>query len=373
VVKAQSIVVIMEFVLLLAVVTFLYACQVAWFLLGIRRIRDERVEHQPFVSVVIAARNEEENLAACLSSVLRQTYPEQHYEVIVMNDNSTDATEKIASAFAQTHHNLTLRNVLEDTKLRGKANALAQGIDAARGEIILITDADCRVPPTWIEETIRRFSPTVGVMGGMTLQEAHNHFTGMQSLDWAYLLGVAAATAALGLPLSSIGNNFSFRKKAYDDVGGYRNIPFSVTEDYMLFQAIVAKKQWEYRYPLDASLLVMSQPCKTFGDILRQKHRWGTGGLDMKLSGFLIMTIAFSLHVSILVGLALGHVTAVLTSFLIKAVLDYAFLHTVLRRVKRIDLLKYFYSFQLYYLLYVVALPFLVFFGGKVVWKGRTY
>jgi cellulose synthase/poly-beta-1,6-N-acetylglucosamine synthase-like glycosyltransferase len=363
----------MDFVSLLALFTFLYACQVTWFLLGIRRIREETVEHQPFVSVVIAARNEEENLAACLSSVLHQTYPEQHYEVIVMNDNSTDATEHIALTFMQRYSNLTLRNVVEDSKLRGKANALAQGIDAARGEIVLITDADCRVPPSWIEETIKRYSPSVGVMGGMTLQEAYNHFTGMQSLDWAYLLGVAAAIAALGMPLTSIGNNFSFRKKAYDDVGGYRHIPFSVTEDYMLFQAIVGKNPWEYRYPLHSSLLVMSQPCKTFADLFRQKHRWGTGGRDMKLSGFFIMAIAFSLHLSLLVGLGLGYVTAVLTSFFIKTVFDYTFLRVVLERVQRTDLLKYFYSFQLYFLLYVVALPFLVFFGGKVVWKGRTY
>lgn len=363
----------MDFVSLLVVFTLLYTCQVAWFLLGLRRIRDERIEHQPFVSVVIAARNEEENLAACLSSVLQQTYPEQQYEVILMNDNSTDSTEKIARQFEREYRNLSVRLVLEDRKLRGKANALAQGIDAARGEIILITDADCVVPATWVEETVKRYSPSVGVMGGMTLQEARNHFEGMQALDWAYLLGVAAATAALGLPLTSIGNNFSFRKKAYDDVGGYRNIPFSVTEDYMLFQAIVATKQWEYRYPLDPALLVISKPCKTIGEIIRQKHRWGTGGRDMKLSGLLIMAIGFFLHGSLLIGLALGHVTAVLTSLLVKSVLDYAFLHTILSRVRRTDLLKDFYFFQLYYILYVVALPFVVFLGGKVVWKGRTY
>lgn len=363
----------MDFISILVVFTFLYCCQVAWFLLGISRIRDERIEHRPFVSVVIAARNEEENLSACLSSVLQQTYPAQQYEVILMNDNSTDATEMIARQFEHDHRNMTVRSVVENHKLRGKANALAQGIDVARGEIILITDADCVVPSTWIEETVKRYTPSVGVMGGMTLQEARNHFEGMQALDWAYLLGIAAATVALEFPLTSIGNNFSFRKKAYDDVGGYRHIPFSVTEDYVLFQAIVKTKQWEYRYPIDPALLVISKPCKTLGEIIRQKHRWGTGGRDMKVGGMLIMATGFFLHGSLLLGLALGHVSAVLTSLLVKFIFDYAFLYAILSRVKQIDLLKHFYLFQLYYILYVVALPFIVFLGGKVVWKGRTY
>lgn len=363
----------MTFEYLLAFLTLLYSCLIVVLLVGIRRIRDEKVKQQPLVSVVIAARNEEKNLAACLSSVLHQTYPLPQYEVILMNDNSTDATESIARQFAQDYRNMAVHLVAEDPKLKGKANALAQGIDVARGDIIMITDADCVVPPTWIEETVRRYTPTVGVMGGMTLQEARNHFEGVQSLDWAYLLGVAASTASLGVPLTSIGNNFSFRKEAYNAVGGYRNIPFSVTEDYMLFQAIITKTDWDYRYPLDPDLLVMSKPCKNFREIVRQKHRWGTGGRDMTLSGLLIMAIGFSLHTALLIAPLLGQVTAMLTSLLVKCFFDYAFLHSVLTRVKRINLLNYFYSFQLYYLLYVVALPFLVFFGGKVVWKGRTY
>jgi cellulose synthase/poly-beta-1,6-N-acetylglucosamine synthase-like glycosyltransferase len=363
----------MNFEFILVVLTLLYVGQVVLFLVGLSKIRDEQFDGEPFVSVVIAARNEEESLAACLSSVTNQTYPPEKFEVIVMNDYSTDGTEQVGNSFVQRYPNVTLYRVQDDQQLQGKTNALAQGIDLARGEIILITDADCTVPSTWIEQTVRRYAPAVGVVGGMTLQQARNSFEGMQSLDWAYLLGVAASSAALGMPLTSIGNNFSFRKEAYNDVGGYRSLPFSITEDYRLFQAIIATQRWAYRYPLDPTLLVISQPCRTVRDIFRQKHRWGTGGREMKLSGLWIMAVGFSLHAALLVGLVVGQITAVLTALLVKSIADYAFLHRVLSRVQRRDLLIYFFSFELYFILYVVALPFIVFLGGKVVWKGRTY
>jgi cellulose synthase/poly-beta-1,6-N-acetylglucosamine synthase-like glycosyltransferase len=358
----------------LLVITLLYVSQVIIFLVGLDRLKDTQSHTgQPFVSVVIAARNEEHNIVDCLRSLTDQTYPSDRFEVIVANDNSTDGTQLVCTEYARAHPQVSCFETKQDEHLRGKANALAQAIDRARGEIIMITDADCVVPRSWIEETVRRYDPTVGIMGGMTLQFATNHFEGMQSLDWAYLLGIAAASVGLRNPLSTIGNNLSFRKEAYEAVGGYRKIPFSVTEDYTLFQAITRSGRWAYRYPLDPALLVMSKPCPTFVDLRRQKQRWGTGGLDMKLSGFFIMAIGFATHCFIPFVAVTSSFSWASFAALLKLSSDYFFLHNVLSRVGRLDLLKYFYSFQLYYWLYVIVLPFLVFFGGKVIWKGRTY
>ncbi len=356
------------------VVVVLYVSQIATFLIGLRQIKDDRSNsEQPFVSVIIAARNEENNLGDSLQSVTNQSYPSGKYEVIVANDNSTDSTQQICDSYSQRYSSISSFLTVPDPKLPGKPNALAQAIDRANGTIILITDADCTVPATWIEETARRYHPRLGIMGGMTLQHATRHFEGMQSLDWAYLLGVATSTVALRNPLSTIGNNLSFRKEAYEAVGGYRSIPFSVTEDYTLFQAIIQTGKWDYHYPIDPGLLVMSKPCPNFRALLRQKHRWGNGGLDMKPSGFLVMAIGFLMHGFIAAALLLGNFWLASLAWLIKMSGDYAFLHRVLHLLDRKDLLKYFYSFQLYYSVYVLILPFVVFFGGKVVWKGRTY
>lgn len=352
----------------------MYLIQVAAFLYGIRRKTDFQPGNStPYVSVIIAARNEEENIKSCVLSVSNQTYSSSLYEVIVVDDNSADETAAICNELSKTISNLTVVHTGNNRDFGGKTNALILGIEQSKGEIILVTDADCLVPRTWISSTVSQYDERVGIVGGMTLQQATTPFQGMQSLDWAYLLGIASSAATLRNPLSTIGNNLSFRRKAYDDVGGYRSIHFSVTEDYALFQAIVKSGKWDYRYPIDPNLLVISKPCRTFKEVLRQKHRWGKGGLDMTFSGFAIMGIGFLLHAMILISIFYGSVFAAAVSLLAKWLADYVFLNTVLQRVSRREDLRFFYFFEVYYHFYVLLLPFIVFFGGKVIWKGRSY
>ncbi len=351
----------------------LYLFQVSLSLLGLRRLRDEIHDTSPFISVVIAARNEERHIASCLESVLQQSYPKEKFEVIVVNDNSTDGTETICLEFAEAHDNLVYVLAHEDKTLLGKTNALDQGIEKARGDVILVTDADCTVPPTWIEWTAKRYGNKVGIVGGITIQKASNGFEGMQSLDWVYLLGLAASAVAFRNPLSLIGNNLSFRKAAYQDVGGYKKIRFSVTEDFMLFQSIVRTNRWNYLYPIDPRVLVVSEPCSALRDVIRQKHRWGRGGLDMRLTGLLIMAVGFGAHFLILLTFLIGSFFVAATGLMVKFIADYVFLYTILNRLERTDLLKHFYWFEIYFASYVLLLPFIVFFGGRVVWKGRTY
>jgi glycosyltransferase involved in cell wall biosynthesis len=115
---------------------------------GVLRQRHSRHSDQPMVSVLIAARNEEKNLAACLESLLRSNYPTAKFEILVIDDRSTDGTRELAENFArqcQQVRVVPVRQRLEN--MSGKASALCQGMEHAYGEIVLMTDADCRVPP----------------------------------------------------------------------------------------------------------------------------------------------------------------------------------------------------------------------------------
>jgi hypothetical protein len=135
----------------------------------------------------------------------------------------------------------------------------------------------------------------------------------------------------------------------------------------------VRTTKWECLYPVDPRVLVVSQPCTTLNELARQKQRWGKGGLDMKPSGLLIMTIGFCTHAFTLLTALLGSFFIAATALLLKSAADYFFLHTILTRLERTDLLKHFYWFELYFFCYVLLLPFMVFLGGKVIWKGRAY
>ncbi|HTX17975.1 MAG TPA: glycosyltransferase [Bacteroidota bacterium] len=354
----------------------LYCLQCATLIYGLRRgFKSGLSVFEPSVSIVMAARNEEANIGASLDSLLSVEYPPEKLEIVVVDDSSTDRTLELMNLRLLGHPNCRIIQARQGIDhLKGKANAIAQGIDVAKGEIILMTDADCVVPTTWVKGTVEHYADNVGVVAGLTLLHPNGWFAGMQSLDWAYILAVASAAMSLKKPLSCIGNNFSFRKRAYDDIGGYRKVPFSVTEDFALFKAMTGSGRWEYRYPLDRKTLVFSRACESMGALFRQKRRWGVGGKDIPLFGLSIMAIAFCFHALLLFGPFLRPPIALLaTGVLVKFLLDGVLVAIPLKRTGQFSQFRYFLIFEIYFVVYVLILPFSVFLGGRVHWKGRSY
>lgn len=340
----------------------------------LRSAAADRSDHalRPFVTVLIPARDEEQTIRACLESVRDQNYPRDQYEVILIDDHSRDGTARVASELAPGFPNLRIIVPQESSHLTGRSNALAQGIDVAKGEILLMTDADCVVPPTWVADTTARFTEGVGVVGGLTVQRSSSWLEGMQSLDWSFLLGIAAATVGLRLPLSIIGNNFSIHRRAYDDVGGFRSIKNSVTEDFQLFKAVVNTGRWGYRFMVDPATTNVTRPCPTIKDVVEQKHRWGRGGLDLNWLGYTLVIVSFLMHA----GLALAAAFDGRSFWLwwgLKVWGDLTFVGIVLGRIGRLRDLRYAVWFELYYPLYVLLMPLRVLLVRDVVWKGRAY
>jgi 1,2-diacylglycerol 3-beta-glucosyltransferase len=329
----------------------------------------------PRVSIIVAARNEEKRLPALLDSILQQTYPRNLLEVLVVDDRSTDRTGTIVSEYAQHHPHITLvSGRSESGHLRGKANALVQGIEVSSGEILMITDADCVVPPAWVEETVKHYSDErVGIVAGFTALRDEGWFSAMQSLDWLVLLTIASGAATWGVPLTAIGNNLSVRRTAYDTVGGYRGIPFSVTEDYALFHAITSTARRTARFPLESRALVVSDACKTWKELYRQKKRWFTGGKDIEFPKMMMFGFVYTLNALLLLGLALHGVIAILPAFAFKVAADLAFALPPLHAFRRWRLLRVFPLFEVYFILYVVLFPLVLFRRSGIVWKERTF
>ncbi|CUS95957.1 glycosyltransferase [Candidatus Kryptobacter tengchongensis] len=366
------------FDLILVVSAIYYSIEIILFLFALnkdKRRNPINTETLPDVSVVVAARNEEENIERCVRSILELDYPKDKLEIIVANDGSTDRTEEIVRNLQQNNSNLKLLNIKANiNNLKGKANALAQAIDKARGEIIFMTDADCAVPKTWIKGMLKYFDEETGVASGITIIESGKTFYGMQSLDWAFLLGVAASVGKLFKPVACIGNNMAFRKKAYVECGGYQNLKFSITEDFALFKAITSNGKWKYAFPVDIETLVISKPLKTWKELYHQKKRWGTGGLDTGPLGISVMIGGYIFHLLLLLSpLFINNPLSLLLALSLKLLVDGSFLFKILKKLKKLSLLKYLPFFELYYIIYVVVLPFIVFFGGKTVWKERQY
>ncbi|MCX8057174.1 MAG: glycosyltransferase [Ignavibacteria bacterium] len=350
-----------------------YTVQQKIFITGFRRKLKTNDNYVPSVTIIVAARNEERNIRECLRSLVQIDYPREKLEIIIVDDYSSDNTGKIIDEFSAQFP--FVKKIIPTQKIiskPGKTNAIVNGIKNSKGEIIFTTDADCVVQPTWIKTQIKYFTDNVGVVTGFTFQKAYSQFTGMQNLDWVYLLTVAAGTINLGLPLSCIGNNMAYRRDAYDWVGGYENIKFSVTEDFALLHKIHKHTHYDVVFPTDPEGINQSEPCPDWKTLYRQKHRWGIGGLDAPFVGFVIMFWGWFSHLLILLQIMFG---SVLTLFLtaIKFLSDFIFLLIPLKKFKMVDQLKYFFAFEIYFILYVLILPFVVFFDKKVIWKEREY
>ncbi len=327
----------------------------------------------PSATVIVAARNEEKNILRCMKSLDNLIYAEGKLEIILVDDRSTDATGKIIDEFICDKPKFKkIVTKKEIGMLKGKTNALANALDLASGEIILTTDADCEVNPLWVKTTASYYKEDVGAVNGFTTQDAKNGFGGMQALDFIYLLTVAAGTINLNKPISCIGNNMSYRKKAYQEVGGYENLPFSVTEDFNLLWSIYCLGKYKIILPLDKDALITSIPCSDYKSLYRQKKRWAVGGIEVPFRGYLVMAWGFLTNICVLLTpLFFSPVWLYLAVF--KLAIDFFVLYFVHKQLGLTKNLKYFLHFQIYYLLYVIALPFILGIDRKVVWKGREY
>ncbi len=327
----------------------------------------------PLCTVLVCARDEEKNIEHCLVSLDAINYPKDRLEVLIVDDKSTDRTPEILEAWKARMPNLRVFRTGEEVMhLRGKVNALTQGMDAAQGEFVMITDADSHVRPNWVREYLKYYDKNTGMVAGVTLLDRKYFLDGVQSIDWSFLLGLAMASANINLPLSVIGNNLSVRRAAYEDVGGYRNIPFSVTEDYALFQAIWKKKPWKVRFPLHRDLLVMSQPCPNFRAWWRQKHRWVKGGEGLKAVGYLIFILGLLSNIAMITAFIFLPLIAALAVIAIKWSADLLIILPVLARTRMQALLKYFPAYEVYLALFVFSMPVMIA-QKNVKWKGRVY
>ncbi len=362
------------FTYVLITASLAFALEIFVLALGIGKANRVRKtpDYEPTVSIIVAARNEEERIEQCLASLARLAYPSDKIEIIVVDDRSTDRTPEIIRKFSEEHRSVrTARTQPELGNLRGKMNAVALGISLSHGEILLFTDADCSVPSGWIRETVQTFDAETGIVGGFTLLESTEVFGGMQALDWIYLFGLASGTAGLKIPLTAIGNNLSVRRSAYDAAGGYEVIPFSVTEDYALVQAILQKTKYVLRFPVNPLAAVRSKPCQSWRELYRQKQRWGVGGLDMVPRGVAITAVGWVLNLALIVGWCFVGFPVWIAAVAVKTLVDTMFLWKPLKELRCLSYLKYLPFFEVYFTFYVLAIPLVAIASRDVIWKER--
>lgn len=246
-----------------------------------------------FVSVVVPFRNEERRMDGLLASLACQDYP--HWECVFIDDRSADRTADKLRAFAGAGctAELTVITLTENPGVNAKQFALERGIAAARGELILFTDADCELRPGWIRAMASRMQDarTAAAIGPvfkkpMTGQKgaARSFFSLYQCFDHAVRYLYLAASTGLGAAGGGFGNNLILRRSALEAAGGYGAVPPSPTEDAALVSMLRCLPGSRVRAicALDgggADAAVLTAPEASWKAFAAQTLRWNNGGL----------------------------------------------------------------------------------------------
>lgn len=324
------------------------------------------------ISILLAARDEEKNILRCLQALEMLDYPKMNYEVLIGNDQSTDNTEAIILNYIENKPAFKYHYIASQTAgLRGKANVLAQLSHHAKGDYLFYCDADIAVAPTWLKAMLGLFKKNTGVVVGVTRMTPTGVFSAMQSLEWLFSLTAMRFFSHFEIPFTGMGNNMAVRREAYDSVGGYEGIGFSIVEDFALFTAIIGKG-YGFEQGLQPNIVSISQPTRTLSELLIQRKRWVEGAMQapwpIKLS-FFASALFFPAIIVLLfiaplwsLGLALAHYLLVTTLGL-----------TGLLILKQKDLIQYLPLFWFYFNLNNTLMLINYLRPTTTVWKGRTY
>lgn len=325
------------------------------------------------ISILIAARNEEEHIIQCLRTIHQLHYPAECIEVWIGDDQSKDATSELVAAYIQDKPNFHLVSIRPSTShVKGKANVLAQLAKRATGEFLFITDADIQVPTYWVESILGGFDEKTGIVSGSTIVVGSSLFARTQRIDWAYASGMIHVVSDMNIPVTAVGNNMAIRRTCYEDTGGYENLSFSVTEDLELFIATL-NKGWGFRNLLNPGSTAFTAPLKTLNDALQQRKRWVSGAfrLPKQLLTFLAMQAMF-FPVLVFAFVCLPWVWVFvfwltifnLHSIFIEQVAQKMGVPSLRRNIFLFELNRYFFPLLLFtYRLLPLG----------VTWKGRTY
>ena len=337
-------------------------------------------------SIIVPARNEAANITPLLDSIAAQNFPPDAYEVILIDDHSTDETTAVAAAHGlHRTHRLTILRLAEHTAPgthlnSAKKYALALGIAHAAHPHIVTTDADCIVPPDWLAQISAAFANDHAVLaaGSVNFMKDRGALYLFQSLDFMAMQGITAAAHALHLGTMANGANLAFSRAAFEEVDGYTGIDHLASgDDYLLTHKLARRfGRARQRYVLHPGAIVRTAAQPSWVSFLQQRIRWASKSgkyNDARLTAILVLVYATNvwlLTLGLIAPFVAGAFKLLLGSVAAKTLVEILFLWPVAKFFGKRRELFVFPFLQPLHILYVVLAGFLGMRGGYR-WKGR--
>ncbi len=330
------------------------------------------------VSIIIAARNEEDKIALTIDDILKQEYPKELFELIVVDDHSTDATAEIISSYANQGVKLIKLNESEPLNSY-KKKAIAEAIKIASGELIISTDADCRMENLWLPTIINYYNQHDYklISSPVAYFEEQSFFEKLQTLEFSFLIGLGAAGIGNKMASTCNGANLAYRKDVFVELGGFKGIDdLASGDDELLLHKVAFAYPGSIGFCKSYDAIVFTHAKENLRAFIQQRKRWASKSVKYKDKRIVALAVSIWLsNLSLILNGLLVVVSPVLLyvfiiQYLLKLCVELWFIYPVLRFNRKEKLLLFLPLLTLihpFYFIYIGVAGN----SGKYNWKGR--
>lgn len=330
------------------------------------------------VSIIIAARNEEDKIALTIDDILKQEYPKELFELIVVDDHSTDATAEIIGSYA--NHGVKLIKLNESEPLNSyKKKAIAEAIKIASGELIITTDADCRMGSLWLPTIINYYNQHDYklISSPVAYFEEKTWFEKLQTLEFSFLIGLGAAGIGNKMASTCNGANLAYRKDVFIELGGFKGIDdLASGDDELLLHKVAFAYPGGIGFCKSYDAIVFTHAKENLKAFIQQRKRWASKSVKYKDKRIVALAVSvwlsnLSLILNLLFSFLFPTILCVFAAqYFLKLLVELWFLIPVLTFNKRKGLLFLLPILTLIHPLYFIYIG-IAGNSGKYNWKGR--
>ena len=368
----------------LYLIAAIYVVFIAQLIYGFNKVKPfERTEVNPKTtfSIIVPFRNEAKNLPKLLKSISKLNYPKELFEIILVDDFSTDTSERICIQWRMAN-GLIESTLLENLRLSNspKKDAISRAVPILKHDWMVTTDADCIVTKNWLltlDNFIQQNNPEM-VVGAVIYKTKNNWFHHFQQLDLMSLQGTTIGSFGIGKPFMCNGANFAYTKKFFQELGGFGGINSTASgDDVLLLQKAVTANSDKVLYLKNKEFIVKTKPENDLFVLFMQRVRWASKTTSYKnIYAKSLAVVVLLMNLSLVLGFGfwiLGKIEIwnLSSIFLIKYLVDYVLLYKSNQYLNKGKFLLPLAS-SLVYPVFSSAVGLYSLFGS-FTWKGRYF
>lgn len=327
-------------------------------------------------SIVIAARNEEHFIGKCLASITNQNFDKTQFEIIVINDHSSDKTLELVNQFSIQHSTfkISIIDLANLDNINNKKQAITKGINDAIFDYIILTDADCVRGNLWLQSINDFINISASKLIYAPVEfKANNIFEKLQALEFAGLVGVGAAAMELKNPNMCSAANLIFEKQVFFEVNGYTDNEHIMTgDDEFLMHKIFKKYPNQVKFLFDKNAIVETGANGNLSQLTEQRKRWVSKSTKYENRYItLILVMAYFYNVSMVLNVFINWQLAI-NQLIFKIFIEGLFLFTILKFYNKKTLILLLPIAEIFHIIYVIIIGIWANFA-TYKWKERTH